>query len=214
MRVLIGCEESQVICEAFINAGHDAMSCDLNYPGAKGLPHYQGDVRDLFGEKFDLFIVHPECTRLCNSGVRWLAERNLWDDMRQAAEFFRECLNAPFPKIAAENPIPHKYALEIIGRKYDQVIHPSMFGHMEQKATCLWLKNLEPLTATNDVYKEMMKLPKSERERVHYMSPGPERRKLRSRTLPGVGQAMAAQWTVGCTGFEPVTRKPIDERKA
>ena len=186
MRVLVGCEESQIVTEAFTKRGHYAMSCDLNYPGAKGLPHYQGDVRDLFGESFDLFIVHPECTRLCNSGVRWLAERNLWDDMRKAAEFFKECINAPFLKIAAENPIPHKYALEIIGRKYDQIIHPHWFGHGEQKATCLWLEGIQPLVPTNIVT--------GREQRIWKMSPGPERQRMRSRTYQGIADAMAEQW--------------------
>jgi hypothetical protein len=151
MNVIIGCEQSQVITEAFIKAGHNAMSCDLYEDGEKGLPHYRGDVRDLFHEKCDLFIVHPPCTRLSNSGVRWLAERNLWSDMEQAARFFLECLNAPFPRICAENPIMHKYAREIIGVKYSQIIQPWQFGHPETKATCLWLKNLTPLQPTNIV---------------------------------------------------------------
>src|SRR5512138_1012097 len=107
MRILVGCEESQIITEAFIAMGHDAMSCDLHLPGAKSLPHYRGDVRDLFKENFDLFIVHPPCTRLANSGVRWLHERNLWREMEDAARFFLECFNAPFPRVAAENPIMH-----------------------------------------------------------------------------------------------------------
>jgi len=186
MKVLVGCEESQIVTEAFIKAGHEAMSCDLNYPGAKGLPHYKGDVRDLFGENYDLFIVHPECTRLCNSGVRWLVERNLWDDMRKAAQFFKECFNAPFPKICAENPIPHKYALEIIGRKYDQIIQPWQFGHGETKATCLWIKELPPLFYTNIV--------PGREQRIFNMPKSAERSRLRSQTFPGIAQAMAEQW--------------------
>lgn len=186
MRALIGCEYSQVVAEAFIKAGHSAMSCDLYLDGEKGLPHYRGDVRDLFGESFDIFIVHPPCTRLCNSGVRWLNERNLWDDMREAAEFFRECLSAPFPKIGAENPIPHKYALEIIGRKYDQIIQPFQFGHGETKPTCLWLKGLPRLVETNRV--------DGREHRIHKMPPSPNRSKERSRTFPGIAEAMADQW--------------------
>jgi len=186
MRVLVGCEESQVVTEEFIKAGHDAMSCDLYLLGAKGLPHYRGDVRDLFGEKFDLFIVHPPCTRLCNSGVCWLDKRNLWDDMREGAEFFLECLNAPFPKICAENPIPHRYALEVIGRKYDQIIQPWQFGHGETKATCLWLKNLPKLYPTNIVEGRV--------QRLHRLPPSPNRARERSRTFLGIARAMAEQW--------------------
>jgi len=186
MNVIIGCEQSQVITEAFIKAGHNAMSCDLYEDGEKGLPHYRGDVRDLFHEKCDLFIVHPPCTRLSNSGVRWLAERNLWSDMEQAARFFLECLNAPFPRICAENPIMHKYAREIIGVKYSQIIQPWQFGHPETKATCLWLKNLTPLQPTNIV--------EGREQRIWKMSPGPERAKLRSRTFDGIAKAMAEQW--------------------
>lgn len=186
MNVLIGCEESQVVTEAFINAGHNAMSCDLNYPGAKGLPHYQGDVLDIINDGWDMFICHPECTRLCNSGVRWLAERELWVEMRDAAEFFKTCMNAPIPLKCMENPIPHKYALEIIGRKYDQIIQPWQFGHGETKATCLWLDGLPKLVSTNEVT--------GREQRVWKVSPGPERARIRSRTFEGIANAMAQQW--------------------
>lgn len=200
MRILVGCEESQVITEAFIANGHDAMSCDLYKPGAKGLPHYQGDVRDLFKENFDLFIVHPPCTRLCNSGVRWLHERNLWADMRQAAEFFLQCFNAPFPKVAAENPIMHKYAKEIIGVKYSQIIQPWQYGHGEQKATCLWLRGLPELQPTNIV--------DGREQRIWKLPPGENRSMIRSRTFEGIARAMASQWS----GF-PTMREP-DRLKA
>lgn len=193
MRILVGCEESQIVTEAFIAMGHDAMSCDLYKPGAKGLPHYRGDVRDLFKEYFDLFIVHPPCTRLCNSGVRWLHERNLWREMEQAAEFFLECLNAPFPAIAVENPIMHKYAREIIGVKYSQIIQPWMFGHGESKATCLWLRNLPNLEPTNIV--------EGREQRIWKLPPGEKRSMLRSRTYEGIARAMALQWGAHLTRF-------------
>ena len=104
-------------------------------------------------------------------------------------------LESPIPRKALENPIPHKYALQRIGRKYDQIIHPWQFGHMEQKATCLWLEGLPPLEPTNNVREAMMQLPKRERERLHYLSPGPERWKLRSETYTGIAEAMAEQWS-------------------
>lgn len=195
MRILVGCEESQVITEAFLANGHDAMSCDLYKQGAKGLPHYRGDVRDLFKENFDLFIVHPPCTRLCNSGVRWLAERNLWADMRQAAEFFLECFNAPFQAVAAENPIMHRYAREIIGVKYSQIIHPWQYGHGEQKATCLWLRGVPKLKPTNIV--------EGREQRIWKLPPGDNRSMLRSRTYEGIARAMVEQWSVFLTQRAP-----------
>lgn len=191
MRVLVACEFSGIVRNAFIRRGHDAWSCDL-LPSEQEGPHYQGSVFDLIygpeeylGKSWDLMIAHWPCTRLCNSGVRWLAGRNLWGEMRESAQNFRRLLTADIPRICVENPIPHKYALEIIGRKYDQIIQPWQFGHGETKATCLWLKNL-PLKPTNIV--------KGRAARVHRESPGPERWKNRSRTLTGIAEAMADQW--------------------
>ena len=152
-----------------------------------GARHLAGDLfaaEDIAG--YDLLIAHWPCTRLANSGVRWLAERNLWAEMRESAEGFRRILELPVPRIAVENPIPHKYALEIIGRKYDQIIQPWQFGHGETKATCLWLKNLPPLRPTNIV---------SGRDaRIHKLPPSADRWKLRSITYQGVADAMAGQW--------------------
>lgn len=185
MRILIACEFSGIVRDAFIKKGHDAMSCDL-LPTEKPGPHYQGDIRDVLYDGWDLFIGHPPCTRLCNSGVRWLAERNLWGDMKRAAEFFLLLWNAPIDKICLENPIPHKYAIEIIGRKYDQIIQPWQFGHGETKATCLWLKNLPPLYYT--------KIVTGRKQSCFLEPPSPERWKIRSRTYPGIAQAMAEQW--------------------
>jgi hypothetical protein len=186
MRILVGCEESQIITEAFIAKGHDAMSCDLHFPGAKSLPHYRGDVRDLFNENFDLFIVHPPCTRLANSGVRWLHERNLWHELELATEFFLQCLNAPFPRVCVENPIMHRYARELINKKYSQIIQPWQYGHGEQKATCLWLRNLARLEPTNIV---------SGREQRIWKMPGSKNQAiLRSRSYEGIARAMASQW--------------------
>jgi hypothetical protein len=185
MKVLVACEFSGIVRDAFIKRGHDAMSCDL-LPTERDGPHYQGDVFDIIDEGWDLMIAHPPCTRIANSGVCWLEKRNLWDDMRNASAFFRSLLDADIPCIAIENPIPHKYALEIIGRKYDQIIHPWQFGHGETKATCLWLKNLPKLEPTNIVDGRI--------PRIHYMPPGPNRSRERSRTYQGIADAMADQW--------------------
>lgn len=195
MKILIGCEESGIIREEFKKLGHNAWSCDLLDTILLG-QHLKADILDvLFNDdvsfykvpkKWDLLIAHPPCTRLCNSGVRWLNERNLWDTMRKAALFFKRLLYANIPRKAIENPIPHKYALEIIGRKYDQLIQPYMFGHGETKATCLWLHNLPLLKPTNIV--------KGREARIHKMPPSEERSKLRSRTYVGIAKAMAKQW--------------------
>jgi hypothetical protein len=152
-----------------------------------GARHLTGDLFTVENiEWYDLLIAHPPCPRLTNSGVRWLHERNLWSEMYQAADFFRRVLNLPVRKIGAENPIPHKYALERIGRKYDQIIQPWQFGHGETKATCLWLKNLPKLQPTNIV---------SGREaRIHKLPPSADRWKLRSITYQGIADAMADQW--------------------
>jgi hypothetical protein len=137
---------------------------------------------------WDLGIFHPPCTRLANSGVRWLAERDLWQDMREAAEFFKMLMDYPIAKKALENPIPHKYSLEIIGRKYDQIIQPWMFGCGESKATCLWLDGLPKLQPTNIV--------SGREQRIWRMAPGPDRQRERSVTYPGIARAMAEQWSV------------------
>jgi hypothetical protein len=140
-------------------------------------------------------IAHPPCTYLTNAGVSWLYRKEgRWEQMREGAEFFRKLLEAPIPRIAVENPIMHKYAKEIIGSSQSQVVQPWMFGHKEQKATGLWLKNLPLLKPTNDVKREMMELPIAERQRIHYLPPSPDRWKLRSTTYKGIAEAMASQW--------------------
>lgn len=186
LRVLVACETSATVRDAFAALGHDAWSCDL-LPTEKPGNHFQGDVRDiLYLGTWDLLVAHPPCTRLCNSGVRWLAERNLWKEMEEGAEFFKMFLDAPIEKIAVENPIPHRHALKIIGRKYDQIIQPWMFGHGETKATCLWLKNLPPLMCTD--------LRFGREQRVWKLPPSKNRWKERSRTYVGITKAMADQW--------------------
>lgn len=188
MRVLVACEFSGIVRTAFEEAGHEAWSCDL-LPTEKPGNHHKGDVRDLLGDRWDLIIAHPPCTYLCNSGVRWLHEKlGRWEKLDAAAEFFRLFLRANCPRVAVENPIPHKYAVERIGRSYDQIIHPWQFGHGETKATCLWLRGLLPLVPTNIV--------EGREARVHQMAPGPDRSKERSRFYPGIAQAMADQWSL------------------
>lgn len=194
MNVLIACEFSGAVREEFRKRGHNAWSCDLlptEIPGQ----HLQCSVLEVLDFGWDLMVAHPPCTRLCNSGVRWLAERNLWEEMEEAIEFFNALLDHPaIPKVSLENSIQHKHAREKI-RKYDQIIHPWQFGHKEMKATCLWLKNLPALIPTDIVGPPPKE--KNERKkwaRVHNESPGPERWMNRSRTFQGIARAMAEQW--------------------
>jgi len=197
MRVLVACEYSGRVRDAFIAAGHDAMSCDILPTDVDG-PHYQGDVFDLDLTQFDMMIAHPPCTYLTNAGVTWLhKDPTRWDKLDDGAAFFKALLDAPISRICIENPIMHKYAKERIGEvKQSQVVQPWMFGHMEQKATCLWLKGLPLLQPTNNVKDEMMKLPDRERQRLHYLPPSPNRWKLRSTTYQGIADAMANQWSL------------------
>ena len=195
MRILIACEYSGVVRDAFIKMGHEAMSCDI-LPTDQPGPHYQGNVQDILHDGWDLMIAHPPCTYLTNSGVCWLhKDTSRWARLDDSAEFFKVLLNAPIERIAVENPIMHKYAKERIGGlKQSQVIQPWMFGHMEQKATCLWLKDLPLLIPSDNVKEEMLKLPKNQRERLHYLPPSKDRWKIRSATYLGIAQAMADQW--------------------
>ena len=189
MRVLIGCEFSGVVRRAFAALGHDAWSCDLLPAEDQSNQHIVGDVRDHLHDGWDLLAVfHPPCTRLCNSGVRWLNERNLWPELDEAAAFFSALWNAPIPRRAVENPIMHRHAKQRIKnyREPAQIIQPWMFGHGETKATALYLHGLMPLHPTNQV--------DGRKARVHRMPPGPNRWRERSRTFSGIAEAMAAQW--------------------
>lgn len=180
MKVLIACEYSGAVRDAFIRQGHEALSCDLLPTDVPG-PHYQGDVLDIINDGWDLMIAHPPCTHLAVSGARWFKEKQ--QEQKEALEFVRVLLDAPIPKIALENPI------SIISsriRKPDQIIQPWQFGHGETKATCLWLKNLPKLTPTNIV--------DGREPRVHMMPPSPDRWKERSKTYAGIAEAMAIQW--------------------
>jgi len=197
MRVLVACEYSGAVRDAFLRAGHYAASCDLLPSDSPLGDHYQCSVLDILDHGWDLMIAHPPCTYLSNSGVTWLhRDPSRWEKMRDGARFFKALLDCDIPRKCVENPIQHKYAREIIGRKQTQIVQPWMFGHMEQKATGLWLDNLPPLLPTKDVKAEMMLLPKKDRERLHYLPPSPDRWKIRSTTFQGIAEAMAEQWGV------------------
>ena len=180
MKVLVACEFSGIVRDAFISHGHDAISCDL-LPSERPGPHIQDDVLNHLSDGFDLMIAHPPCTYLAVSGARWFSGRRA--EQEAALDFVRILLQAPIPRIALENPVS---VISSHIRKPDQIIQPWMFGHPETKTTCLWLKNLAQLKPTLIV---------SGREgRVWKEPPGPERWKNRSRTLSGVADAMATQW--------------------
>lgn len=196
VRVLVACEFSATVRDAFRALGHDAWSCDLLPTEGDPAWHHTGDVFDIIDRGWDLMVAHPPCTYLCLAGVRWLHTRDgRWDQMREGAAFFKALLDSPVPRIAIENPVMHRYATELIGRRQDHIVQPWMFGHQESKATALWLKGVSPLRPTDDVRDATMKLTAKERDRVHRMPPGPDRWKARSRTYPGIAAAMASQWS-------------------
>lgn len=183
-KVLIACEYSGTVRDAFIAMGHKAMSCDLLPTDVSG-PHYQGDVFDIINDGWDLMIAHPPCTHLAVSGARHFEAKKASGVQDEALAFVQALLDAPIDCIALENPI------SIISsriRKPDQIIQPWQYGHGETKATCLWLKNLPKLIPTDIVVGREAK--------VHKMPPGPLRWKLRSTTYKGIAQAMASQWLI------------------
>jgi hypothetical protein len=190
MKVLIACEFSGTVRDAFLRRGHEAMSCDLLPTETEG-PHYQGDVRDVLDYPWDLMIAHPPCTDLAVSGAAWFAKKRMVGAQQASASFFMKLAKADIPRIAIENPV---CIMSRLWRKPDQILQPWMFGHTEQKATCLWLKGLKPLQPTKNVHQEMMTLPKNKRERLHYLPPSADRWKLRSETYQGIADAMADQW--------------------
>lgn len=205
MRVLIGCEQSGVVRDAFLAEGFDAWSCDLLPAETPSNRHIVGDVRDVmrWGDWDMLCVMHPPCTRLCNSGVRWLHKAppgktldQMWRELDEGAELFSECWNADIPFIAVENPVMHKHAKARIRnfQRHSQSVQPWQFGDdpegpdNEKKRTCLWLRGLPTLTPTGTLDGS------TARDSVHKASPGKDRWKERSRFFPGLAKAMAQQW--------------------
>jgi len=184
MKILVACEESQIVTKEFRNKGHDAWSCDIE-PCSGGYPewHLQQDVRPLLRQTWDLIIAFPPCTHLASSGARWFAEKQKDGRQLEAIKFFMLFANCSCPKVAIENPIG---IMSSIWRKPDQIIQPWMFGHSETKATCLWLKGLSLLKPTKIVV--------GREQRIWKMSPSSERSKLRSKTYLGIAKAMVKQW--------------------
>jgi site-specific DNA-cytosine methylase len=180
MKVLVACEYSATVREAFKARGHDAYSCDL-LPSEIPGKHFQCDVRDVLDAHWDIKIAHPPCTHLAVSGARWFKDKKV--EQAEALEFVRLLLSADIPKIALENPVS---VISSKIRKPDQIIQPWQFGHGETKATCLWLKGLPLLIPTEIV--------EGREARVHMMPPSPDRWKERSRTFKGIAEAMASQW--------------------
>ena len=180
MRVLVACEFSGVVRDAFSRLGHKAWSCDI-IPSQSVGKHYTGDVLDILDDGWDLMIAHPPCTNLCVSGARWFKDKR--EEQQLAIEFFMRLVNAPIARICIENPIG---IMSSRYRKPDQIVQPWQFGHGETKATCLWLKGLQKLTPTNIVG--------GREARIHKMAPSEDRGRLRSITYQGIAEAMAEQW--------------------
>ena len=192
MKILIACEFSGIVREAFRKKGHDAWSCDIIPSDDNSKYHIHANVLNYLDEGWDMMIAHPPCTYLCNSGVSWLhKDESRWHELYKASQFFKTLLEYNIPKICVENPIPHKYGQL---PKYTQIIQPYYFGHPESKATCLWLKNLPKLKETYNVKQEMINLPKKLSQRIHNTPPSKDRWKERSRTYRGIAEAMADQW--------------------
>jgi len=191
--MLVACEYSGTVRDAFAAAGWEAWSCDFEQQETSG-NHYQCDVREVLGLGWDLMVAHPPCERLCVSGARWLYEKSGWAEEQEAGlALVRDLLNAPIPRIALENPVG---IISTRIRPPDQVIQPWMFGTPETKATCLWLKNLPPLQATHRKFDLFCPEPPTDiKARVHKLPPGPERKKLRAWKYKSIANAMADQWS-------------------
>lgn len=209
MRVLVACEYSATVRDAFRARGHDAWSCDLLPTEGDPAWHIQDDVLHVLSSStrgfltWDLLIAHPPCTYLTYAGAKHLyidgrkengRDPARWEALEGAALFVRALLAMPIPRVAVENPIMLAAARQIVGCRQSQIIQPWQFGHPENKRTCLWLKGLPPLRPTKDVEAEMLALPRKMRDRIHYTGPGPDRWKERSRTFSGIAEAMADQW--------------------
>ncbi|RFZ75563.1 hypothetical protein DS742_28280 [Lacrimispora amygdalina] len=192
MKILVACEESQAVTIELRKLGHEAYSCDIE-PCSGGHPewHLQKDVTPLLKQHWDMIIAFPPCTHLAVSGAAWFEQKRKDGRQQEGIEFFMMFANADCERIAIENPVG---IMSSVYKKPSQIVQPYEYGHMEQKKTCLWLKGLPLLQPTNNVYDQMMELPKNKRERLHYLPPSPERAKLRSKTFPGIAKAMAEQW--------------------
>jgi hypothetical protein len=204
MRVLIGCECSGIVRRAFAARGHDVWSVDLKPAEDRSNRHIVGDIRDYLGEGWDLLaVLHPPCTRLTNSGVRWLSVpppgrtlAEMWAELHEGAALFSDCWTAPIPRIAVENPVMHRHAKALIRdfQPHSQSVQPWQFGTAEagpdnvKKRTCLWLRGLPPLVPTGTLDGT------TARDEIHKASPGPDRAARRSRFFPGLAEAMADQW--------------------
>jgi hypothetical protein len=209
LRVLIACEFTGTVRRAFDALGHDVWSCDLRAAEDGSNRHIRADVRDVLRDGWDLMIVaHPPCTRLCNSGVRWLSVpppgrelADLWRELDDGAALFSELWNAPVPRVAVENPVMHGHAKARIAgyQPPAQSVQPWQFGDFETKRTCLWLRGIAPLVptyATLEAARRGLQLEADAQPlaRVHRMPPGPDRERERSRFFPGIARAMAEQW--------------------
>ena len=209
LKVLVACEESQAVCMAFRQLGHEAYSCDIQEcSGGHPEFHIKGDCLPLIDgkcefitcdgvshkidTKWDILIAHPPCTDLAVSGAAWFAEKRADGRQQAAIDFFMHFVNADCEHIAVENPVS---IMSTQYRKPDQIIQPWMFGHPEKKATCLCLKGLPLLIPTNDVSEYMKTLPKNQQNRLYHLPPSPDRAKLRSKTFPGIGKAIAEQYS-------------------
>lgn len=204
LRVLIGCATSCVSLDAFLDRGHDAWQCDILPSDKPTNRHIQDDIRNVLGWGWDLMLVsNPPCTRLCNSGVRWLSKpptgrsvEEMWRDLDEGAALFSDCLNAPIPHVAVENPVMHKHARErIVGWIKPQIVQPWWFGDPATKATGLYLRNLPPLRATDKLTPPAAGSEERKQwEGIWRAPPGPDRWKIRSKTFPGMAKAWAEQW--------------------
>ena len=195
MKILIACEYSGVVRDAFIKKGHDAISCDILPTEASG-PHYLGDVSDILNDGWDMMIAHPPCTYLSVSGIHWNNRGRGWEETNKALEFVKALMNAPIDRICIENPV------SIISsriRRPDQSIHPYEFGHDASKKTCLWLKGLPKLTPTQIIQPRIVSGKKRWGNQTdsgqNKLPPSKDRWKVRSKTYSGIADAMANQWS-------------------
>ena len=205
IRVLIGCEQSGIVRDAFTNLGFDAWSCDLLADEHRSNRHIQGDIREVLEDDWDFMaVMHPPCTRLCNSGVRWLSSppkgktlEQMWEELEEGAALFSDCWNADIPRIAVENPVMHKHAKQRIRnfKPAAQTVQPWWFGDPAFKATGLYLKGLSPLLPTKKLIRpEKGSDAHKAWSAIHRASPGINRSKIRSKTFEGIAGAMASQW--------------------